>query len=147
MSTSRSTGQNGYPAALAMLWKITGQSLAAAHLFSCACTVAATLAAWLWFRRLYSPRVAFILSLALALNWSWGRAGGAILSEPLFLLLGQLALLAAVRAGRCGGVAAGVVLGALLAACVLTRHVGISLAGALGIDLVLRRRWKRRLLR
>ena len=131
----------GYPAALAVLWRITGRSLAAAHLFSCACTVAATLAAWLWFRCLYSPRVAFILGLALAVNWTWGRSGGAILSEPLFLLLGQLALLAAVRAGRCGGIVAGVVLGALLAACVLTRHVGVSLAGALGIDLLLRRRW------
>ena len=131
----------GYPAALAVLWRITGRSLAAAHLFSCACTVAATLTAWLWFRCFYAPRVALILGLALAVNWTWGRYGGAILSEPLFLLLGQLALLAAVRAGRCGGIAAGVVLGALLAACVLTRHVGISLTGALGIDLLLRRRW------
>jgi hypothetical protein len=131
----------GYPAALAVLWRITGRSLAAAHFFSCACTVAATLTAWLWYRHLYAPRVAFVLGLALAVNWSWGRSGGAILSEPLFLLLGQLALLAAVRAGRRGGVVAGVVLGALLAACVLTRHVGVALAGALGIDLFLRRRW------
>jgi hypothetical protein len=131
----------GYPAALAALWRITGRSLAAAHLFSCACTVAATLAAWLWFRRFYSPRVAFILGLALAVNWTWGRSGGAVLSEPLFLLLGQLALLAAVRAGRCGGIIPGVVLGALLATCVSTRHVGVSLAVALGIDLLLRRRW------
>jgi len=131
----------GYPAALAVLWRITGRSLAAAHLFSCACTVAATLTAWLWFRYLYAPRVAFVVGLALAVNWSWGRSGGAILSEPLFLLLGQLALLAAVRAGRRGGIVAGVVLGALLAACVWTRHVGISLAVALGIDLLLRRRW------
>lgn len=122
----------GYPAALAVLWRITGRSLAAAHLFSCACTVAATLTAWFWFRCFYPPRVAFILGVALAVNWTWGRSGGAIVSEPLFLLLGQLALLAAVRAGRCGGIVTGVVLGALLAACVLTRHVGVSLMGALG---------------
>jgi hypothetical protein len=131
----------GYPAALGVLWRITGRSLAAAHLFSCACTIAATLTAWLWFRSFYPPRVAFILGLALAVNWTWGRHGGTILSEPLFLLLGQLALLATVRAGQCGGIVAGVVLGALLAACVLTRHVGISLVGALGIDLLLRRRF------
>ena len=56
----------GYPAALAMLWSITGRSLAAAHLFSCACTVVATLTAWLWFRCFYPPRVAFMLGLALA---------------------------------------------------------------------------------
>jgi hypothetical protein len=131
----------GYPAALAVLWKMTGRSLAAAHLLSCACTVAATLLAWFWFRRQYRPRVAFILGLALAVNWTWGRIGGAILSEPMFLFLGQLALLAAVSAGRRGGIAYGVILGTLLAACVLTRHVGVSLAGALGIDLFLRRRW------
>ena len=131
----------GYPAVLAVLWTITGRSLAAAHLFSCACTVAATLSAWLWFRCLFPPRVAFILGLALAVNWTWGRYGGAILSEPMFLLSGQLALLAAVHAGRSGGVLSGVVLGTLLAACVLTRHVGISLAGAVAIDLLLRRRW------
>ena len=131
----------GYPAALAMLWSITGRSLAAAHLFACACTVSATVAAWLWFRCFYRPRVAFILGLALAVNWTWGRYGGAVLSEPLFLLLGQLTLLAAVRAERCGAIVAGVVLGALLAACVLTRHVGIALLVALGIDLLLRRRF------
>jgi len=132
----------GYPAALAVLWKVTGRSVAAAHLFSCACTIAATLLAWLWFRCMFTPRVAFILGLALAVNWTWGRIGGAILSEPMFLLLGQLALLAAVRAGRSGGIASGVILGTFLAACVLTRHVGIGLAGALGIDLRLRRRWR-----
>jgi len=132
----------GYPAALAVLWRITGRSLAVAHLFSCASTVAAILLAWLWFRCMYSPRVAFLLGLALAVNWTWGRHGGAILSEPMFLILGQLALLAAVRAGRRGGIVSGVILGTLLAACVLTRHVGVSLAGALGIDLLLRRRWQ-----
>ncbi len=131
-----------YPAALAVLWKITGRSVAAAHLFSCACTVAATLFAWLWFRCMYPHRVALIVGLALAVNWTWGRHGGVILSEPMFLFLGQLALLAAVRAGRLGGVGSGVILGTLLAVCVLTRHVGIALAGALVIDLLLRRRWR-----
>ena len=131
----------GYPAALAVLWSITGRSLVAAHLFSCICTVAATLSAWLWFRCLYPPRVAFILGLALAVNWTWGRNGGALLSEPMFLLLGQLALLAAVRAGRRGGLVSGFILGMLLAACALTRHVGGALVVAVGIDLLLRRRW------
>jgi hypothetical protein len=131
----------GFPAALALLWLITGKSAPAAHLFSCVCTVAATMLAWWWFRSLYSARVAFILGLALAVNWTWGRNGGAILSEPMFLLLGQLALLAEIYASRRGGIAAGVMLGALLAACVLTRHVGVALALALLIDLALCRRW------
>jgi hypothetical protein len=132
----------GYPTALAVLWKMTGRSVAAAHLFSCACTVTATVLAWWWFRCFYPPRIAFALGLALAVNWTWGRYGGAILSEPMFLLLGQLALLGAVNAARYGGVTSGVVLGTLLAACVLTRHVGVALAVALAIDLLLRGRWK-----
>src|SRR5690349_10158672 len=48
----------GYPFALAALWRLTGPSATAAHVFSCVCTIAATVLAWLWFRRLYSPRVA-----------------------------------------------------------------------------------------
>ena len=76
----------GYPAALALLWRISGRSVAAAHLFSAACTVAAVLLAWRWFRTLYPPRPAFLLALALALNWTWGRVGGAIQSEPLYIL-------------------------------------------------------------
>jgi hypothetical protein len=131
----------GYPAALALVWKMTGTSVAAAHLFSCACTVTATILAWLWFRWLYPRTVTFVLGLALAVNWTWGRTGGAILSEPMFLMLGQLALLVSVHAGRRGGAAHGVMLGAILAGCVLTRHVGIGLAAALGLDLLLRRRW------
>ncbi len=129
----------GYPAALAVVWSITGRSLAAAHLFSCACTLAATVAAWWWFRGMYPPRAALFLGLALAVNWAWARNGGAILSEPLFLLLGQLALLAIVHVEGRGGIVPGIMLGALLAACVLTRHVGIAIAGGAAIELLLRR--------
>ena len=129
----------GYPAALAVLWSMTGRSLAAAH-FSPAPARCRHPDGVVVVPLFYPPRVAFILGLALAVNWTWGRYGGAVLSEPMFLLLGQLALLVAVRAGRRGGLVLGVVLGALLAACVLTRHVGVSLVGALGIDLLLRRR-------
>jgi hypothetical protein len=131
----------GYPIALAALWWITGWSLPAAHLLSCACTIAASLLAWLWFRCLYSSRVAFTLGLVLAVNWTWGRYGGAILSEPMFLLLGQFALLLAVRASRRGSVGSGAILGTLLAACILTRHVGVALAAAIGIHLFLCWRW------
>src|SRR5262249_6310361 len=84
-----------YPMVLALLWSVTGPSAPAAHVLSWACSVAATLLAFLWFRRLGPPRMAFFLGLALAVNWMWGRTGGEIQSEPLFLLLSQAALLAA----------------------------------------------------
>src|ERR1017187_2774949 len=54
-----------YPAAPPLGWRAAGRSVAAAHLFSVSCTVAAVLLAWRWFRAIYRPRVAFILGLAL----------------------------------------------------------------------------------
>ena len=91
-------------------------------------------------RTMESARTALLLGLALSLNWTWGRGGGSIQSEPLFTLLEMLAVLAAARAGRRGGVGAGCVLGLALAACILTRHVGVCLAAASAIDLALRGR-------
>jgi hypothetical protein len=133
----------GYPAALALLWRAFGRSAPAAHVFSAACTVAAVLLAWRWFRRLYPPRTALILGLALALNWTWARNGGAIQSEPLYLVWELIAVRAASRAGASrGGRGAGIILGFVLAACVLTRHVGVCLVAAAAIDLAMRRRWR-----
>ena len=83
-----------------------------------------------------------LLGLALALNWTWGRGGGSIQSEPFYTLLEMLAVLASTRAGRRGGVGAGCVLGLALAACILTRHVGVCLAAASAVDLALRGRWR-----
>jgi hypothetical protein len=135
----------GYPAALALLWRAVGRSIEAAHALSFVCTLGATLAAWAWYRTLYPPRVAWLLALALATNWTWARIGGAIQSEPPFLLLEMLAVLVESWAGRGDGAAAaafrrGLVLGLLLGACVLTRHVAACLALALVFDLWWRRR-------
>jgi hypothetical protein len=125
----------GYPIALAALWSVTGRSVVAAHVFSWACTTAAVVLAWRWFRALYPRRIALALGLALAINWTWVRIGGEIRSEPLYLLLGQLAVWLATRSGRRG-------LGVVLGAATLTRHVGIALALAIGIDLGVRHRWR-----
>ena len=100
------------------------------------------LLAWQWFRTLYPPRTAFILGLSLALNWTWARTGGSIQSEPFYLLCELLAILATVRASRRDHVAAGVVLGVILASCVLIRHVGVCVAAAMIIDLAMRRQWR-----
>ena len=132
----------GYPAALATAWTWIGPSDRVAHLLSAACT---TLAVWLfaaWFARIERPRVAAPLALALAFNWSWARIGGSIQSEPLFLLLSALAIHSAQglahahRRSRSRTLG----LGVLLAACVLTRHVGVCLALAVVVDLVWRGR-------
>lgn len=126
----------GYPLALSLIWRVTGPSALSAHVFSFACAIAATLAAHRWFLTIYRPRVALLLGLALAFNWTWQRTAGSIQSEPLFLLLEMLSLLAAGWASRRPGLLSGLLLGALLAACALTRQVGIALALALVVDLL-----------
>jgi Dolichyl-phosphate-mannose-protein mannosyltransferase len=134
----------GYPFALALTWRITGVSDAAAHALSCLCTLGATIAAWRWLRRIESAPTAFLIGLALAVNWLWVRTGSAIQSEPLFLLLGQLTILASARAAERSRprLRQLVVLSLLLASCLLTRHVAVGLAIAVVLDLALRRRLK-----
>jgi hypothetical protein len=121
-----------------MVWSLTGTSAIAAHLASGVCTLGATLAAWRWFRRLYPREVAFVMALALGVNWAWARTGSGIQSEPLYELLGQLAILAATspRSGR--GAASASVLGVLLGLCMLTRQIAVGIIGAVVVDLWLR---------
>ena len=134
----------GYPAILAVVWRWTGESSIVAHRVSVVCAVGATLAAWLWFRRVMSGPAATLLGLALGVNWLWLRTGGTIQSEPLYLLLGQLTILAAWRSGRSTTTLTrdAIVLGVLLGACLLTRHASIGLVAAVLVDLALRRGWR-----
>jgi hypothetical protein len=131
----------GYPLALALVWSITGISARAAHIASVVFTTGACLAAWRWFRFLMPAPVALALGLALAVNWLWARTGSAIQSEPLYMLLGQLTILAAARAGRPRSRASDTIaLTLLLAGSLLTRHIAVGLALAIFIDLVARGR-------
>jgi hypothetical protein len=138
----------GYPLVLALTWRVAGESVTAAHVVSTLGSVGAVLAAWWWFRRLMPGPAALILGLALSVNWLWARTGSAIQSEPLYLLLGQLTVLIATATAAAGGRGAAtgtretIALGALLAACLLTRHVAIGLALAVLLELVIRRRWR-----
>jgi hypothetical protein len=134
----------GYPMLLAATWRVAGESATAAHLISALCAVGASLAAWLWFRRMMAEPSATLLGLALSVNWLWARTGSAIQSEPLYILLGQLTILIALRAGRSTATRTRdtIVLGTLLAACLLTRHAAIGLAAAVLLDLWMRRGWR-----
>ena len=130
----------GYPGFLALVWSVTGGSNRAAHWASLSCAVGATLAAWLWFRRMYSTPAAMALGLALGLNWVWSRTGGGIQSESLFMLLGQLAILTAAGRFPRRWPLRGLWLGLLLGGALLTRHVALGLIGAILIDQVTRGR-------
>jgi Dolichyl-phosphate-mannose-protein mannosyltransferase len=132
----------GYPLALATLWSVTGRSILAAHLFSMACTITAVGLAWCWFRRIIeAPFVADALGLTLAVNWTWGAVGGAIQSEPLYLLLSMIVLNVANVRSRFASLGLGILLGL----CVLTRHVGIGLLIAVLIDRLCEQRDRRSL--
>ena len=131
-----------YPLALAAVRSVAGDGLWAIHLFSVLCAVAATVAAHRWFHLLFGHRVALVLGLALAINWVWTRMGGGIQSEPLFVLLSQLAILAAWSSRRADDPKVAILLGGLLGAAILTRHVAIALTVAVFIDLALSRRWR-----
>ena len=131
----------GYPALLAAAWSLSGPSVPLAHVLSCLCAVGATLAAWLWYRSFESPYFAMVLGLALALNWSWSRTGSAIQSEPFYALLSQLTILAAIRATAKNSMGSALILGGLLAACLLTRHIAVGLALAVLAELALLRGW------
>ena len=83
-----------------------------------------------------------MLGLALAVNWAWARTGPGIQSEPLYELLGQVTILVAVRAAAFRGPVGTLLLGGLLAACLLTRQIAVGLLLAIVLDLCLRRRWR-----
>ena len=132
----------GYPIVLAVLWQFTGRSIVAAHVLSLVCTVIAILLGWSWFRVMYPPRTALLLGLALAINWTWARIGASIQSEPLFILWELLAICVTIRAERKNTVGIGVALGLIVGASMLTRHVGVCIAGAVILELMLCRQWK-----
>lgn len=131
----------GYPAILAVLWSVTGPSFVAARVLSVVCVSGAVLSLCVWLRHRSAPLIWLPLSLAIAVNWNWGRVGGSIQAEPLFLLQCGLVFLA-IDWACAGGAWRGLALGGLLAACVLTRHVGVMLAAAVFIDLACRSRWR-----
>lgn len=126
----------GYPLVLAALWKITGVSAFSAHAFSFGCTLVAIGLSWQIFRSWFRSNVALLMGLTLAVNWKWARDGTGIQSEPLFLVLSQATVLVSIWVSRCGGLWPSAVLGMLLGATILTRHVAIALAAAVVFDLV-----------
>jgi len=132
----------GYPLLLAIVFLTIGMGPAPLHLVSAACTSLACCLTWFWFRRLYAFTSALLLTLAVAVNWQWNRTGAAILSEPLFLLLSQAAILTHHGAAKASRPQAWL-LSALLAACLLTRWIAAALVAAVLLDLILRGRNRR----
>ncbi len=158
-----------YPMALSLVWSVTGVSFAAAHAFSFPCTVLAVILFWKWIGRSFPPTESFLMALALAVNWRWARDGASIQSEPLFLLLLAVAMKlcgdtqedstakaqgrgegqnplrssplgALVRRCSRSGTLRFLLLGLILGAMTLTRHVGAVVILAVVGELAMRGR-------
>lgn len=127
-----------YPGVLAAIWTLAGtddrvEFTRLAHGMSILGIVGGVWGLGRWWATTEPRGVATCLTLALAANWIWARAGGVIRSEPLAIALGSLVLLAARRRPAWLGP------GVLLGLGVLTRQVFACWAIAVAVDLGLRR--------
>ncbi len=126
--------EQAYPPLFPLLLAVTGgaHSFTAAHALVLACLVGACLLLYRFAAaELDSPSLALAATAILLVSPAlWINSLG-ILSENLYLLLTLGALLAEARWRRMHGAPrAGLLLGGLLGACVLTRTIGLSLVAA-----------------
>jgi hypothetical protein len=107
-------------------------------LLSVACSVGALALAAGLARRLWAPGPALLVLAVLAVNPPLLLMAGMISSEPPFMLLSLAALVLAESQARRPilGAGAAAVMGALV------RTAGVTVIGALGLDWLLRRRWR-----
>lgn len=136
----------GYPLVLALLWKVSPSfpdNLVVFKFANAFFLAAAAVGAWRFTRtRFQAPTVAAMgVALFGTLSIVVILITGVIMSEPMFMALLFPALLWSERAVDEGKVRDAAVAGALLGALTLTRTIGIFGIPALGLALLLRRRW------
>jgi 4-amino-4-deoxy-L-arabinose transferase-like glycosyltransferase len=150
----------GYPALLAAWGGVTGDHYDALAALTVALSVATLLLVFVLLQRRFDVRVALASTVVLALNPALVDYGGAISSEIPYTFFTIACLLMLVVAERHPVTNAGTVAAAsdperpaleirwltaaLIAAifAALTRSIGITLVGAVGLYLLLQRRWK-----
>lgn len=130
----------GYPVLLALWGPLVGERLDGITLLGIAASAAALGLAFLALRRLFSPQVALLCLLPLAVNPYLIATAGEIASEAPYLLFSVLALWA--LAGREVSPRARFVAGAAALAAALTRSVGATLLVALIAHWLLERRFR-----
>lgn len=136
----------GWPATLATFWMFASDAIDARTVVAHAVVVVFWFSAVLfwsrWFSRSYAARVAIPLSVALAANWLWIRLAGELRSEMLFIVLSVIALLAIPATHERITRRRAAAIGGIVGLAILTRHIGIALAGAVLIEFVIRRNWR-----
>lgn len=133
----------GWPILLASFWSPLNDSIETRTLAAHGTVVGLwllSIGCWSrWYARNLPNRFALPLTCALAFDWLWIRLAGELRSESLFDVLSPLVLLAMPSPGSTAGWRRGFAVGTLAGLAILTRHVGVALAAAAGIEFLLRR--------
>lgn len=137
----------GYPAFLALLWKIWPQFPENVTVFKFANAAMLGLAAcgsFIFSRRLFDAPIWISLLLALSgtLSIVVLLVTGVVMSEPMFLALLFVGLLVAERAAKDGRISDAVLAGALCGTLGLVRTIGTVSLAALFLILAWRRLWR-----
>lgn len=132
----------GWPVALAAVWSVVPDWAVpltkSAHLLTIALWLV-SIALWYRWYSLVCPGSAKALFVALCSNWLWIRLAGELRSESLFLSLSAGAILLASAKMPKSCTVQALCLGLLLGSSILARQVGVALAGAILLDLIIRR--------
>jgi len=137
----------GYPAFLAVLTAPVGEHLWLVSLAGILVSVVGLVFLFDVVRRRWSTELAFLVTAAAAVNPELLTNASNVRSETLYTTLTLASLWAADRAvglrdGRARTTRAAVVAGGLAIAAALTRSVGVTLIGALGMHWLVRRRYR-----
>jgi len=137
----------GYPAFLAVLTAPAGEHLGLVSLAGILVSVVGLVFLFDVVRRRWSTELALLVTAAAAVNPELLTNASNVRSETLYTTLTLASLWAADRAvgqrnSRERGTRAAVIAGGLAIAAALTRSVGVTMIGALGVHWLLRRRYR-----
>lgn len=130
----------GYPALLAVWGAVFGDGFSALAALSLVLSVATIGFTYVVIRRLFGATLGLLVVAVLAFNPELVQWGGDVASEPPYMFFSVLSLVllsSRDRRARVLGSACGL---AILAA--LTRSAGVTLIGAVGLTLLVERRWR-----
>ncbi|MGH7553271.1 MAG: hypothetical protein ACREMQ_09640 [Longimicrobiales bacterium] len=129
----------GYPAVLGFLGALFGENLQWISVLGVLFSVTTVGLVFLGCRRIMDERVALAVTAALAFNAELLARAGAVMSEPLFMLLAVASVFLLQEPTSNGKRAAA---GVLAIAAALTRTIGVTLIIGLGIYWLVQRRWR-----
>jgi hypothetical protein len=132
----------GWPVVLSIAWKIIPAGLMSpthtAHTLSVTFWLISILLFIRWFRQV-SPEFAAPLGLALTFNWLWIRVAGELRSESLFIALSAIVFVMMNPKKTSRPRSHNALLGMVIGLSILSRQVGVALAGAVFVEFVCRK--------